>query len=48
MLKYQAPGSGGYLVFVGLGVVFLVSVRRVLVFRLTMRCGMKIVASKVQ
>jgi hypothetical protein len=44
----EVPGSGGYLVFMGLGVVFLVSVRRVLFFRLTMRCGMKIVASKEQ
>jgi hypothetical protein len=44
----EVPGSGGYLVFVGLGVALRVSVRRVLFFRLTMRCGMKIVASKVQ
>lgn len=41
-------GKGGYLVMVGLGVVFLVLARRVLLFRLTMRCKMKLVASKVQ
>jgi hypothetical protein len=39
------PGSGGYLVFVGLGVVLLVFARCVLLFRLTMRCETKIVAS---